>query len=674
LKISPRLLKPESQSMLKIEDYISQLKGPILVLGSAGFIGANLFNKLIEHRNDVYAVVKNNRSWRLSFVSDENLIATDLNDFVATRSLIDNIQPQTIFNCAAYGAYSFEDETHKIFETNFISLVFLLGLLNEKSISAFVQAGSSSEYGDLCAAPLESDLPQPNSIYSVSKVACSNLINFYGKKKKFPIVNLRLYSVYGPLEDTSRLIPNLILEATKGAFPPLVEKSISRDYVYVDDACNAFILAAARMNPDMFGDSYNIGTGIKTTMADLSDLIKKEFNLQVEPVFNSMPNRSWDLQDWFANPLKANRELNWLASTSMNEGIRETRKWIENLTSESFKVYSKKNRTSYSRSISAIVACYKDEQAIPIMHSRLSSVFQKLSVDYEIIFVNDCSPDNTQGVIQEISTLDPRVVGISHSRNFGSQMAFRSGMEVASKNAVVLLDGDLQDPPELIEEFHAKWCEGFEVVYGRRIKRDMPFYWEFLYKLFYKIFAAFSNVNIPKNAGDFSLIDRKVFKWILLCEERDLFLRGLRAYVGFKQIGVDYFRPKRAFGKSTNSLLRNIEWAKRGIFSFSNTPLSILTATGFVLLSISIIITFILISLKLIWPDIAPKGITTTLIFILMFGSANLFALGLVGEYVGKIMLEVKQRPRLIRTGFIRNGNFSENLPDGKRNSSSWIG
>jgi len=245
-------------------------------------------------------------------------------------------------------------------------------------------------------------------------------------------------------------------------------------------------------------------------------------------------------------------------------------------------------------------------------------------------------------------------------------MAFRSGMEIASKNSIVLLDGDLQDPPELIEEFHTKWCEGFDVVFGRRIKREMSVYSEFFYKLFYKIFATFSYVSIPQNAGDFSLMDRKVVKWLLLCEERDLFIRGLRAFVGFKQVGVDYFRPERAFGKSTNSLLRNIEWAKRGIFSFSNAPLSILTATGFLLLFFSLLLIFVLITLKILWPDSAPKGITTTLIFILIFGSTNLFALGLVGEYVGKIMLEVKQRPRLIRIGIIRHGIFSENLPDGK--------
>jgi glycosyltransferase involved in cell wall biosynthesis len=290
----------------------------------------------------------------------------------------------------------------------------------------------------------------------------------------------------------------------------------------------------------------------------------------------------------------------------------------------------------------------------------------KLGIEYEIIFVNDCSPDDSAQIIQEISANDPHVVGISHSRNFGSQMAFRSGMELATMDGVVLLDGDLQDPPELIEQFYCQWAKGFDVVYGRRVQREMPWYWEFFYKAFYRVFAAFSYVAIPYDAGDFSLIDRRVVGWILQCNERDLFMRGLRAYMGFKQTGVDYVRPERMFGVTTNSFLKNIEWAKRGIFSFSNAPLTMLTSVGIFTLGVSFFITIVVAALKIFFPEIAPKGATTLLISILMFGSFNLFAIGLVGEYVAKIMLEVKGRPRLIRSALIRNGKAVKLLPAGK--------
>ena len=192
----------------------------------------------------------------------------------------------------------------------------------------------------------------------------------------------------------------------------------------------------------------------------------------------------------------------------------------------------------------------------------------------------------------------------------------------------------------------------------------MPFGWGFLYKAFYRLFAYLSYVEIPLDAGDFSLIDRRVVGWLLRSPERDLFLRGLRAYIGFRQTGVDYVRPKRMFGESTNNLLKNLEWAKRGIFSFSNAPLKMLSAAGVVLLGLSIVLGVIVAGLRILIPDIAPRGATTLLLASLFFGAINLFAVGLLGEYIAKIMEEVKARPRLIRAGLIRNGETSQLLPD----------
>ena len=208
-------------------------------------------------------------------------------------------------------------------------------------------------------------------------------------------------------------------------------------------------------------------------------------------------------------------------------------------------------------------------------------------------------------MIRAISRKDHRVIGISHSRNFGSQATFRSGLEIAGRNACVLLDGDLQDPPELIEQFVGKWREGYDVVFGRRIKRQAPLYMQLAYKAFYRIFDYFSYISIPHDAGDFSLMDRKVVQWILRFPERDLFLRGVRAYAGFRQTGIDYVRPERMFGTSTNSLLKNIGWAKKGIFSFSNTPLNILVFAGSVLFLFTVFLSVLQISGRLLFPEIA---------------------------------------------------------------------
>jgi nucleoside-diphosphate-sugar epimerase/glycosyltransferase involved in cell wall biosynthesis len=650
--------------MLEPGDWVRALRGPIVVLGAGGFVGANLLRRLLKHREDVFGVVRSLPTWRLDGIDRRHILEADLIDLAAARNLVTNVRPRTIFNCVAYGAYSFETDFDLIYRTNFSALVQLVELLAETDFTAFIHAGSSSEYGTKSAGPLEEGSLQPNSHYSVSKAAASNYIAYAGKVRRLPIVNLRLYSVYGPLEDTSRLIPNLVAKGLNGSFPPLVDPNTSRDFIYIDDVCDAFAQAAARLTPDIYGEALNIGTGRGTTIRQLAKIAADVFAIGEEPIFGSMAGRSWDLPDWYAAPGKAERLLNWTAKTDLATGLKLTSEWVRSLEGLDAGAMTKRSANPRRRSISAIIACYKDEPAIPVMYQRLTDTFKKLDVNYEIIFVNDGSPDNSAARILEISATDPHVLGITHSRNFGSQMAFRSGMEMSVMQASVLLDGDLQDPPELIEQFYHRWIDGYDVVYGRRIKREMPFVWSVLYKAFYRIFAMLSYVEIPHDAGDFSLIDRRVVSWLLRCPERDLFLRGLRAYIGFRQTGVDYVRPKRAFGESTNNLLKNLEWAKRGIFSFSNAPLKLLSAGGTVLLCLSIVLGLIVTVLRIWVPNIAPRGATTLLLASLFFGAVNLFAIGLVGEYIAKIMEEVKARPRLIRAGLIRNGETSQLLPD----------
>jgi nucleoside-diphosphate-sugar epimerase/glycosyltransferase involved in cell wall biosynthesis len=654
--------------MSDLQAYIRALSGPILVTGASGFIGANLYKVIAAVRGDVYAVVNRQKGWRLTDVKDERVIAVDLNDFAAAKNLVNSVLPQTVFDCVAYGSYSFEEDTNLIYQTNFQAIVNLVSLLAAQPFVAYVHAGSSSEYGTNCAAPSEDSVCEPNSQYAVSKVAIAGYLRFMGKQREFPCVNLRLYSVYGPLEDTSRLFPNLLRQALDGKLPQLVDPSISRDFIHVDDVCVAFVIAAVKMQPGIYGENFNIGTGIKTTIAELVAVTRKTFGVLAEPQFGSMELRAWDLTDWYADPRKAIDQLGWEPQVKLEEGLRSMAVWVAQVTGSEMISATMKNINERKRSVSAIIACYKDAQAIPVMHQRLTDTFLKLGIDFEIIFVNDCSPDDSAQLIRDISEKDPHVIGISHSRNFGSQMAFRSGMELSTKDGVVLLDGDLQDPPELIEAFYAKWEEGFDVIYGRRIKRDMPWHWGLMYKLFYRTFARFSYVTIPLDAGDFSLMDRRVVGWLLNCPERDLFVRGLRAYVGFKQTGVDYVRPERMFGRTTNNLIKNIDWAKKGIFSFSNAPLTMLTTVGVIAFFLSTLAAIVVSLLRLFIPDIAPRGVTTLLITVLMFGSFNLFAIGLVGEYVSKIMAEVKGRPRLIRTALIRNGKTTELLPVGKTN------
>lgn len=300
------------------------------------------------------------------------------------------------------------------------------------------------------------------------------------------------------------------------------------------------------------------------------------------------------------------------------------------------------------KKLSAIIACYRDAPAVPIMHERLTVVFQKIGVDYEIIFVNDGSPDNAREVLAELVTRDKHVIVINHTRAFGSQNAFTSGMQLATGDAVILLDGDLQDPPELIEPFYAKWQEGYDVVYGIRVKRETTPFLRVAYKAFYRVFRKLSYVPIPLDAGDFSLIDRRVVNALNSLPENNRFLRGLRAWVGFKQTGVPYVRPERMFGRTTNSMLKNLGWARKAIFSFSYVPLEIITWLAISIVALSSIAIVWQIALRLLRPDLTPGGFTTLIVLILFLGGIQLLCLSIIGSYLSHIYDEVKRRPSFL--------------------------
>ena len=654
--------------MQSLSQKIVTLKGPILVLGASGFVGANLMRMLLKHRNDVFGTSSKLPSWRLEGIDEEHLVIGDLMVRENLDAMFERVKPKTIFNCIAYGAYSFENDVDLIYKTNVTFVTQLIEACYQRAVDCFINAGSSSEYGDNAAAPTEDQALNANSHYAVTKAAMANLIYFYGKKKGMRAANLRLYSVYGPFEDSSRLVPQVVLRGLKKEFNTFTNPEISRDFIYINDACEAFIDTAFSLPQNCYGESFNIGSGVKTTMADIAATAKEIYQIAGEPKFD-YPAHQWDVANWYSNSAKALSVLGWKAKVNLREGLNQTTDWVK----KNLEIYSNPQATKRPlddldrvHSISAIIACYKDAQAIPEMYERITKVMQKLKLDYEIIFVNDCSPDNSEEVIRKISERDARVIGISHSRNFGSQASFKSGMDLASKNACVLMDGDLQDPPEMIEQFLPKWQEGFEVVYGRRVNREAPFYMKIFYKIFYRIFAAFSYISIPRDAGDFALMDKKVVKVLLRFPERDLFLRGLRAFAGFKQTGIDYFRPERKFGRTTNSLFKNIGWAKKGILSFSYVPLNMLSAFGWGTLILSGILMAVQILLKIFWPDSAPHGVTSTLLLITFFGSLNLFAVSIIGEYIAKIFEEVKGRPHFVRKSLIKRGNVEAS--DGFKN------
>jgi glycosyltransferase involved in cell wall biosynthesis len=295
--------------------------------------------------------------------------------------------------------------------------------------------------------------------------------------------------------------------------------------------------------------------------------------------------------------------------------------------------------------LSAVIACYGDAPAVPIMYERLRRVFSEIGADYEIVFVNDGSPDNAREILSQLACVDPKVVVVNHTRAFGSQSAFTSGMRIATGDAVVLMDGDLQDPPEIIPLFVEQWREGFDVVYGVRAEREATAFMRRAYKFFYRVFRRLSYVNIPLDAGDFGLLDRRVVDALSVLPESQRFIRGLRAWVGFRQTGVPYVRPERMFGRSTNSLIKNIGWARRAIVSFSYVPLDLIAWLALITVGFSFLGLASQLTLRFLDPSLAPKGFTTLIAGMLFIGGVQLLCLAIIGSYVAHIYEESKRRP-----------------------------
>ncbi len=644
-------------------DKINKLKGPIFVFGASGFIGANLFNEIFKIRQDCYALTHDaTKAWRLKLlnVPFENIVHCDILSNNSVKEVFDKYKPKTIFNLAAYGAYSKQNNVNLTYETNVLGTVNLLENCTKKMV--YIHAGSSSEYGFNCTSPKETDRVEPNSHYAVSKVSAAYLLEYYAKVNGLNTLNLRLYSIYGYWEEPDRLMSKLIELARHKKLPSLVSPDISRDFVFVEDCIEAFLDAANNIRPETSGRSYNIATGTKTTIGDLVETARNVFEIAIKPEWGSMNNRNWDLAEWYGDSTAFQKDFDWQPRTSLEKGLLKTKKWQEQIGYE-LNIIPAFENPKLNPIITAIIACYKDAQAIPFMYDRLVKTFNQLKVRYEIIFVNDNSPDNQEEIISAICDKDPNVVGISHSRNFGSQSAFLSGMEIATGDCVVLMDGDLQDPPEIIPDFYAKWIEGNDVVYGVRVQREMKPHIHFFYKSFYKIFQGLSYIPIPRDAGDFSMMDRKVVKELVDLPETEQFLRGLRAWVGFKQTGVPYVRPERMFGVSTNNWTKNIWWAKKAIFSFSFAPLELMSYAGFAFTGLSIIGIFWQILSKLFFNPETPQGISTVIILIVLFGGLTILGISFLGEYIAKIFEETKKRPKYIRTK-IKRGSKSYNTAD----------
>ncbi|MBU8689216.1 glycosyltransferase family 2 protein [Priestia megaterium] len=297
---------------------------------------------------------------------------------------------------------------------------------------------------------------------------------------------------------------------------------------------------------------------------------------------------------------------------------------------------------------SIVVPVYNEEEVIHETYRRLTEVMRSTKEAYELLFVNDGSRDRTAEIIKEYSEQDPAVVLLDFARNFGHQIAITAGMDYARGEAVVVIDADLQDPPELILEMIEKWKQGFDVVYAKRTKRKGETYFKKqTAAMFYRFLRAMTDIDIPLDTGDFRLLDRKVCNQMNSIQEKNRFVRGLVSWVGFKQIAVEYERDERLAGESKYPLKKMLKLSMDGITSFSYKPLKLASYAGITLSGIGFIYLLVVLYLKL-FTDSTITGWSSLIVIQLFFSGIILIILGMIGEYIGRIYDETKNRPLYI--------------------------
>ena len=298
--------------------------------------------------------------------------------------------------------------------------------------------------------------------------------------------------------------------------------------------------------------------------------------------------------------------------------------------------------------ISVVAPAYNEEANVELFYTKMREVLESLTTSWEIICVNDGSKDTTLEKLLALHKKDARLKVINLSRNFGKEVALTAGLDHASGDAIVPIDIDLQDPPELIEDMIRLWKEGYDVVYATRIKRDgESFVKKFTANMFYRLIAKISHIDIPRDTGDYRLIDKRVLRELKQLRETHRFMKGLFSWVGYKQVSLPYHRHARHAGESTFNYWKLWNFAIEGITSFSIAPLKIALYLGVVVSLFAFIYSLIIIGKTIIYGADVP-GYPSMMVTILFLGGVQLITIGIIGEYIGRIYNEVKQRPLYI--------------------------
>lgn len=313
--------------------------------------------------------------------------------------------------------------------------------------------------------------------------------------------------------------------------------------------------------------------------------------------------------------------------------------------------------------LSIVIPIFNEEEVIPQLHQRLTEVMGALGDPYELVFVDDGSRDKSFSLLKELAERDMHVQVVKFSRNFGHQIAITAGMDQAAGEAVVVIDADLQDPPELIGEMVKKWREGYDVVYAVRERREGDTWFKrATAAVFYRLLRQITHVDIPVDTGDFRLMSRRSIEAMKLFSERNRFVRGLVSWIGFRQTGVTFVRAERFAGETKYPLKKMVKFALDGIVSFSFLPLQLATYFGFIASGLSFLGILWVLYLRYFTTE-AITGWASTMTIVLFLGGVQMITLGVIGEYIGRIYDEVKRRPLYLVQERLGLGSPSVNSP-----------
>ncbi len=305
--------------------------------------------------------------------------------------------------------------------------------------------------------------------------------------------------------------------------------------------------------------------------------------------------------------------------------------------------------------ISIIVPLYNEEESLPLLVERLNAVMDSFDKEVEVILIDDGSKDRTPFMIKALSLTDERYQAVLLSRNFGHQSALSAGMRYCNcTEAAFVIDGDLQDPPELLPQFYEKYEQGYDVIYAVRKNRKENIVKKMAYHLFYRILSEISNIDLPVDSGDFSLISREVIDVLNQMPEESRYIRGMRTWIGFKQTAFEYDRAERVAGDSKYSFKQLFKLAYNGIFNFSEIPIKLLTWLGASSIAFSLIYLLVVLIKKVFFGGV-PEGFTALFLAIVLFSGVQLVSIGIIGEYVLRIFFQVKKRPLFIVKEIIKS-------------------